>query len=636
MVRVGQFFPALRPLPRPTAVETKRHAGFDVPAMRAGAVVLGLAAAGWLWVRSLDGIDPRQMTELGLLSVLPLPFYAALAVLVVSFATAVAQRRVAGSVLFLHVALLVLILHATPVLLYQTIRYAWAWKHVGIVDFIQRYQAIDPYIAVSPAYHNWPGFFALSALLVDLAGLKDVVPIALWAPVFFNLIDVGPLVLILRALTTSERSVWLGVWLYYLTNWVGQDYFAPQALALFLYFTALAICLGWFKPAAPLAAAGHRLRSAWAAGRLARLMRRVARTEPPNAPSSTVQRLGLLAIAVLCLATIVGTHQLTPFMAIGALAALVLLRRCRLRTLPILMVVLTVAWCTYPALPFFSRHMLGSIGGSFGDVLANTTATLIDLSSASEGQVLVALVGRAFTAAVWGLAFLGGLLRLYDGHRDLSAASLAAVPFGMLAINSYDGEMLFRAYLLSLPFVAFFIAMLLRWLALRWGLRVYAGGVGLLSGALLAGFLFPYYGKDLHYYLTDAEIAASAFVYGMAPPGSLLVEGSADYPGKFKNYERFTYVALTDEPPESKAQVLADPAGSLSRWLDNPAYAASYVIITRSQKAGADMLGDLPAGALAAIERALRHSPLFETVYANQDAAVFTLAARNAREGGRR
>ena len=38
-----------------------------------------------------------------------------------------------------HVVALVAILHATPSILYGTLRYAWAYKHVGIVDYIQRH-----------------------------------------------------------------------------------------------------------------------------------------------------------------------------------------------------------------------------------------------------------------------------------------------------------------------------------------------------------------------------------------------------------------------------------------------------------------------------------------------------------------
>jgi len=38
---------------------------------------------------------------------------------------------------------LIAILHATPSLLYGTLRYSWAWKHVGVVDFFMRHAGGD-------------------------------------------------------------------------------------------------------------------------------------------------------------------------------------------------------------------------------------------------------------------------------------------------------------------------------------------------------------------------------------------------------------------------------------------------------------------------------------------------------------
>ena len=42
------------------------------------------------------------------------------------------------------------------------------------------------------------------------------------------------------------RAVWAGVWIFFATNWVGQDYFSPQGLVYALYLVVLAILLTWF------------------------------------------------------------------------------------------------------------------------------------------------------------------------------------------------------------------------------------------------------------------------------------------------------------------------------------------------------------------------------------------------------
>ena len=67
------------------------------------------------------------------------------------------QREwVLGFYLVTYIALI----HATPAVLYGTLRYSWAYKHVGIVDYILRTGTVDPTIGVGGIYHNWPGFFA--------------------------------------------------------------------------------------------------------------------------------------------------------------------------------------------------------------------------------------------------------------------------------------------------------------------------------------------------------------------------------------------------------------------------------------------------------------------------------------------
>ncbi len=66
-----------------------------------------------------------------------------------------------------------------------------------------------------------------------------------------------------------------------------------------------------------------------------------------------------------------------------------------------------------------------------------------------------------------------------------------------------------------------------------------------------------------------------------------------------------------------------------ARWMRNPEYAATYFIITRSQKAEVDArLGTLPEHSLDRIEAELRASPLFSILYSNKDAVIFTLTER--------
>ena len=108
----------------------------------------------------------------------------------------------------------------------------------------------------------------------------------------------------------------------------------------------------------------------------------------------------------------------------------------------------------------------------------------------------------------------------------------------------------------------------------------------------MAGFVVAYYGKDHQFYFTPDEVEAAEYLYNNAPPGSLLIEGSRNYPSQHRNYEFFTYVPIAWEPVETRQAILQDPAGVLTEWMRSDEYTASYIIITRSQKAENDMFRD--------------------------------------------
>jgi hypothetical protein len=132
------------------------------------------------WVLGLAGADPRAMNDIGLLSLFGQANLAALVLLAAGVIIGL-HRGVRERLLALQLVTFLALIHATPAVLYGTLRYSWAWKHVGIVDYILRHGAVDPMINLSAIYHNWPGFFASGALLTTLAGRENLLTIASWA-----------------------------------------------------------------------------------------------------------------------------------------------------------------------------------------------------------------------------------------------------------------------------------------------------------------------------------------------------------------------------------------------------------------------------------------------------------------------
>lgn len=614
--------------------------------------LLLVSCAAALWAISLPGVDPRNMTDLGLVSVLPPTYFAALVVLTISFVLMVFQEAANTPLLLLHIVMYIFIIHGTPQIVYGTLRYSWAWKHVGIIDYIQRHGAVDPTIGILNAYHNWPGFFALGALLTDAAGFSSALTFAGWGPVFFNLIDLGALLIIFKALTDDHRLVWLSVWFFFLTSWIGQDYFSPQAMTYFLYLVVLGIVLTWLRSRQipERQSIKNWLRFDRLSGSVHALLER-ANPEGKTTPSATpAQRVGLMLILIMTIYVIASSHQLTPLMLFSALSVLVIFQVTRERSLPILVAVITTTWIIYMTVGFLDANLAWVVQsiGTFGH---NFNSTLINLSMVSAGQRFIAVMDRTMSASIWILAGLGLLRRLRSGTWDLPAMLLAISPIPLLVLNSYGGEMLFRVYYFGLPFVDFFAASLL-YPSLNAGRSWRTPTMAVvLSLLLLTGFLFAYYGKERMYYFSPQEVAAANYLNKNAPKGALIVDGSWDWPLQYENYEFYNYLSIASLSKSDRLKVINDPVGVLSQWMDDiptqdkvvaggqkvyiPApptgtgdtddYPAAYLIITKSQEAHIEMTGLMPAGTFVKIEKTLEQSGRFKVVFQNQDATILKL-----------
>jgi hypothetical protein len=577
---------------------------------------LALAVILWLW--ALQSTDLSNVGDYGLLSALPPTLYLALGVLTVGFLCGV--RSEAGSKLLApYLVLFVAVVHASPVFLYGTLRYAWAWKHVGVVDYLMRHHALDPHLSFLPVYQNWPGFFGVATTLTEAAGLRSALSFAAWAPPVFELLNLAAVWVIVSSLSRDRRVRWTTCWFFLIANWVGQNYFAPQAFVYFLYLVALGIVLRSLSkhPAAP-----RLLRKL-----IPPLRATAANPEPTTAGTSTWETVDVLCVIFAAVAT---SHPLTPIVLTAGLVGLALFGVLRIRTLPLIMAAMTVGWLLTGARTFFNGN-IDAIFNGFGSFSTNFSSNLVQLSHVEASQRLVAQMGRIEVATVGALAVLGFLRRIKRGHWDAAGAVLLASPVVILLGGNYEGEALFRVFLFALPFAAFFIALLL-YPGADAGRGWFTTGFAIAASALvLTGFLFAYYGKEAWSYFSPGEVRAAELVYNHAPPGTLLVEGTREYPTQFRDAENITYVAIASEPVGSSSRVIAHPVRRLAEWLGSPRYQAAFILITQAQKAQVDALGSLPRGSLDRIERALLASPRFQVVYHDADASVFRLRHYDSR-----
>lgn len=567
---------------------------------------LVIAAASGVYLWSITRVDAAHMTDMGIISVLPIAVYAALIVMIAGFATA-ARVDLTGRVQGAYVLGLTVMLHGMPPLAYEFLRFSWAWKHVGIVDYIQRFGDVDPGIASLPVYHNWPGFFGLNAWITESSRLESALSYASWSPILFNLLFVGALYVMFRGFTTDRRLIWTSLLLFVLGNWVGQDYFAPQALAFFLYLLVLAILLRWY-PQDPGYLDDGAVRPAG----------------DVVAPGS-VASVALSGVVVAGLFVIASSHPLTPVMTVVALAALVVSRVIRVRWPVVVIAVLTTVWALGPAREFVFANLIEAAREA-GGFQVNVDSNLVDFEIVSPAQEIISLVARGLSAALLGLGALGWLRRRRRGVRSGWVSLLAAVPALLVMLSSYGGEVIFRAYLFALPFVAYLAASLWfadetvgRRLLARWTL-------GATIVVLTAALLIADFGADRRQVFSADEVAAANFVFENAREGALIIEGTRDYPRQHRNYEKFVFLPLDRSTPDTLRGLMADPAERLASWLsDDDRYNGGYVIITESQRNTVSDLGTLLEPTLDAIEESLLTSELFEVVYESGTARVFAL-----------
>lgn len=571
----------------------------DAAARRRAPVYAALPIAVAAWLVSLTFVNLDAMGDYGLIAILPVLFWIALAVLTLGFAAALNRPRVSTRWLLGYVIALIAMLHATPTLLYGTLRYAWAWKHVAVIDYLLRHGATDTGNSQLSAYNQWPGFFTLNAEIVKLAGLKSALAYAAWGPPLNNLLMIAPLVLILRTMTRDRRVMWGAIWLFYSCAWTGQDYFSPQAFAFTLFLAVVGILLN-------RAAADRDL-------------------APDQARAPRAGNLGWILLLLPLVAAIDSSHQLTPLMLVLALAVLA---GSRYRG-PVLLwtlgaaVTFALVWDGTVAAPYI-RDNITSIVDSFGSLDANATAPLNGAATAGSEQQVVAYVDTAAAITVALLAVAAVLLHKH--LRRSSAFLLTLAPLPMLAANNYGGEVIFRVYLFALPAAAFLNRrLLLPTPAKPWTARVHDLAFPAFLLVLLAAFVVPYYGKESENYFPPGEIAATDYLYAHAPHGSILVAATGDYPGGNLYYEYYQQISWLDQiSGPQRALVEQDPLDSLKDQLSEHGSPA-YLILTRSQIAEIHTAGLLPAATLDEIERLATTSALFTVVYRNADALVVTL-----------
>ena len=583
-------------------------------------VVLGclLAAAlllYWVPALRLGEADLDRMGGLGLISVLPLPTLVGAALLVAVFASLLWLGREHKALLLVTLLATVVSLHALPAVIETEPRFPTAWQHLGFLDYIDRTGSAVPDL---DARWSWPGFFAVAAFVTKACGVTDLTELIRWWPLTIQLLYLAPMFLLVRSLRASWRAKWTGIWIFVLSSWVGQDYFSPQGFTYLLYLAFVAILLVWFREP----------RVIWTKRRPGE-----AEVEPANRRQKAV----LLGVLIGLFMASVPAHQLTPFVMLGVLAALVLIGRSELRGLPILFAVVVAVWIGFMAEPYWSGHFNELFGG-VGGVSSNVSTSVSGRIQGGDSTHKLVLYARVLLAGgIMAFACWGWWRRRDHKYRERSLLVLTFVPFLGFGMQSYGGEMALRVFMFAVPGAA-----LLAGLALfpRTGVTAeerdkdrvsLAPLAALMAGlVLMGGFLVARWGNEPFERVRPGEVAAMDYVYAHDKPTVRLLWLSNDtvndvtpaMPWGAKDMERVNYVP-TLAP--------ADPVlvSGLVKALKD-AGPNSYLMVNAGQTTYLQMDVGYSDTWEPRLVQNLDQRPDLKKVYVNDDATVYALRKQPA------
>jgi hypothetical protein len=566
-----------------------------------GAVSLALAAG------AASTVAVPVDSDLGLLAVLPYPFWAGILLLNVSFAVALrgdAAGPARRPIMLWLIAVLVVLLFGTPAFVTDIPRGEVAFRHLGIADALSRTQGIDPDI---DAYFNWPGFFALLATVLGATGL-DPATVALWAPVFNMGLWLAAIGVLTRSLTRDPRRRWLALWIFCLGNWQDQDYLSPQAFGFFLYLVVVALLVG------PLAARAPGLRGFnWAA--LESWWRGRSPTEPRQG-----HRVSAIAVVLLLVAVICASHQLTPFMLLIAMIALTLSGRIWPSRLPLITAVVLSLWLVYPA----SAYLVGHPPLEDAGLLAAAEANVVDRVGGTPGHVFVVQVRMVLTVVLWLLAAAGALRDWRRGRLDIRVVLLAVSPLLLFPAQAYGGEMLIRVSLFALPFIALQACSALLPRHRRTGPSGPRAAALALTCSLLAVLTVTgRFGNAQYDVFTEGEMAAVAAVQRLAPPGSAIISAAHPTPWRSESYLEHKYRTVDEL---CQADLSATVCGPLVYNYARHNPAGAVVLLTRSSEASLVVQGATSERGFAELEDWLGAQDGVEFVFGNADARAYRVA----------
>ncbi|MGV9713273.1 hypothetical protein ACWDTI_21710 [Gordonia sp. NPDC003424] len=539
----------------------------------------------------LTALLTLRHTDVGLFGLLFTPggvvLAIALVITVVIFMSCIVAGDTGGAAM--SIAVTIVLIRLPVSLLTQVPIYAWTYKHIGLVDFVAKTGTLPPsYVDI---YSRWPGFFAGAAWFSETTGV-DPVDVAHWFAPVMHVLFAAAIWSLSRALDLSARAAVIAVMCAELVNWVGQDYYSPQAVALLLGITVIALFAG-------------------------------------SRRDTTAAYFAIPLVGVLSF-----THQLTPVWVLACCGLLTVINRVR----PVwLIVVCGVVWLGY-FLPRMSSVMkYGLFTGS--NPLANAKTNIGSATGDSLARSVTEAIDRGVAFSVW-LSAVAAFVYLWRRRKhDWALPIVAFSPVLLLGGQSYGGEAIFRVFLYSLIGCSILVGAALAELlpdssnprcTLRFP-RLRQTSATIAVGAVALGALHGYYSGWAYNVITKSQVALSRQMLADAEPSTVIVRMA---PAGWPERPSADYVRLAEANP-GYDRPLVFLKNSLSRgfptdedvdFLNNLGrFAGSgfYLVLPRQMSVYSDYFGYFRQGAIDTLIRRLDREPNWQRTHDDTDTIIF-------------
>jgi hypothetical protein len=588
------------------------------PTRRAFTVLalLPVALALVLWAMALDHIPLADLGNSGLPPVLPGKWYIALAIVVMGASYLSWSRWSSGLAVAIYIAAIVTIIYATIPAITTVPEHAYVYKHIGVTRFIATNGGVDQSVDI---YNRWPGFFASAASLARWAGVGPMA-LAKWASPFFASINAILVAALARSVSRDVRVTGAAVLVFTLGNWIGQNYFAPQAAAFVIDLTVLTVFLRSFatEPFRPL---------------VARVLKRVRRQpclDEPLALSLPWSPTIALVVLVVLDAVIVATHQLTPYALLTQLAALFVLglTNRRGKVLIVAAVLVTIGY-VIPQVGYLS-HNFGLLQ-SF-DPFRNATngedqIQGLNMFQGNAGMWLSELLGVLMVISAW------RLMRRGAGKRAVALGVISLAPLTIIFVQGYGNNVQIRLLLFAIPFWSLLIAMGLKTIRRLWMRRIAAVLLSLFLAVLCVQALFGALAINL---VPPAEVSASRYFYKHAPAGSVLLAAAPEFPGRIDPRYAVMVGPVVDDQQEGtligskRFRELKLPHANVSAVIGKlkPFGERGFVVFATSGYTYAHLTKLSHGDELRDLEEAIARSSKFRLWYRNGDTRIYKWLGR--------